>query len=460
VIGQVAARAAATALAWHQGHVAASVATAVEALPLLDQPVPMWQLALLVFASFAAIDCGAKPEAERFLARLAQLADSGTPLEVSAYHVVRACHAMAEGELKQALVAMELSLDRDRAVGFAYGQVVDLQIVAYLQFELGDEANAREALREAQAIEEAHRQPVLRYWRLLIEADRALQAGQPERGLSLLREAFPIGRELQLYNVHCPCPPRLAELCRMAILHDIEREYARTLVRRKELFQQIAPLDLQHWPWPIAIRTFGGLEVKLDDQQLVLGRVRMPLLLLQLLLTDAGSRSGLPISRVLAKLWPDSDGDNATHAFDMTVLRLRNQLGEHGRRALRVERGHVLLDSSLCWVDTAALSSIFTEIATLDPEGLPCPLQLARCTALADGLEDLYRGPFVEDDDASPLADYSQRTRAKVANAVQTLSGRLTQLGDARRAETLRVRLFERDFRLKSWFPSAVRSSL
>ncbi len=459
VIGQVAARAAATALAWHQGHVAASVATAVEALPLLEQPVPMWQLALLVFASFAAIDCGAKPEGERFLARLAQLADSGTPLEVSAYHVVRSAQAMARGDLKQALVAVELSLDRDRAVGFAYGQVVDLQMAAYLQFELGDEASAREMLGEAQRIEEAHRQPMLRYWRLIIEADRALQTGEPERCLTLLREAFPIGRERQVYNVHCPSPPRLAELCRLALAHDIEREYTRTLVRRKELFNQLAPLDLEHWPWPIHIRTFGGLEVRLDDQPLTLGRVRMPLLLLQLLLSEAGSRSGLPISRVLAKLWPDSDGDNATHTFDMTVLRLRNQLGEHGRRALRVERGHISLDASVCWVDTAALTALFADIATLDPETAPCPLQLARCTALADRLEDLYRGPFVEDEDGSPLTDYSQRTRARVGSALQALSGRLTQLGDPGRAEGLLTRLIERDSRLKRLVPQATRAA-
>jgi DNA-binding SARP family transcriptional activator len=446
-IGQVIARAAAAALAWHQGHVGASVEAALEGLSLLDRArVPMWQLALLVFGSFAAIDRGAADEGQRFLNRLAELADSGTPLDVSAYHVVRCCHAMARGDLKQALVSVELSLDRDRAVGFAYGQVVDLQICAYLHFELGNEASAREALREARSIEDAHRQPVLRYWRLVIEADRAAQTGAPELALRLLQEAFSVGRELQIFNVHCPVPARLAELCRLAISHGVEVEYARTLVRRRELFLQVVPLELQTWPWPIQIRTFGGLDVRLNDQQLLLGRVRMPLLLLRLLLTEAGNRAGQPISRVLCSLWPESDGDNATHAFDMTVLRLRNQLGEYGRRALRVERGHVMLDASLCWTDTAALSSLISDVSSLEPETGQAATQVARCSIWAERLVDLYRGPFANDEgDVAPLRDYAERVRAKVAKAAQILAVRLTQLGESRRAEALCSSLLEAD---------------
>ena len=447
VIGQVIARAAAAALAWHQGNPAASVEAALAGLSLLDQTrVPMWQLALLVFGSFAAIDRGAVSEGQRFMKRLGEFAESGTPLEVSAYHVVRSCHAMARGDLKQALVSVELSLDRDRAVGFAYGQVVDLQIGAYLHFELGNEAAAREALREARSIEEAHRQPVLRYWRILIEADRAAQTGAPELAVALLREAFSVGRELQLYNAHCPAPARLAELCRLAISHDVERDYARTLIRRKDLFLHAAPVDLETWPWPLQIRTFGGLEVRVDDQPLPLGRVRTPLLLLRLLLTEAGNRLGHPIARVLAHLWPDADGDNATHAFDMTVLRLRNQLGEHGRRALRVERGHVMLDTRLCWTDASALSSLIAEVGSLEPEAARVGLQPARCAVLSERLVDLYRGPFAEEENAvAPLRDYAERVRGKVAGAAHTLSGRLAQLGDAAGREALHVRLVEAD---------------
>lgn len=442
LIGQVAARAAATTLAWHEGRSAAAVAAADEGLALLGQErVPMWQLALLLYGSLAALDCDAGKAGERFLARLTELAGSSTPLEVAGYHHVRACRALARGEHKRALSCIELGIDLDRAVGFGQGLGVDLQVAAHLHFELGDEASGREALRESRRIEETHRHPGLRYWRLLIEADRALRTGERDQASTLLRDAFTAGREQQIFNMFCPGPGRVAELCRFALTHDIEPEYASALVRRKELFQYAAPVELLTWPWPIRIRTFGGLEVMLDDKALALGRVRTPLLLLRLLLTTAGNRAGMPVARVLASLWPDSDGDNAEHAFDMTVLRLRTQLGEHGRKALRVERGHVLLDSTLCWTDTMALSALLAEIDASRPEPT-----LERCAGLAGRLEQLYRGPFADEDEiASPLVSYAERARGKVSSALGTLSAHFSRLGHPQQGAALGLRLREAD---------------
>jgi DNA-binding SARP family transcriptional activator len=343
-------------------------------------------------------------------------------------------------------------------MGFAYGQTVDLQIAAYLHFELGDEASGREALREARQVEEAHRQPVLRYFRLVIEADRALKSGDLKLALMLLREAFGLGWQHELYNVYCPPPPRLAALCQFAFEHDVERDYARVLVRRKELFRYAAPLDLPFWPWPIQIRTLGGLEVLLEDQPLALGRARMPLLLLRLLVADATSRAGLPVARVLATLWPESDGDNATHAFEMTTLRLRNQLGDYGRRALRLERGCIFLDATLCWTDTAALLALVGEISALEPEVPASPAQLARSAALADRLLALYRGPFTaEEDEVLPLAAHGERLRVKVGGAAHALGTRLIQLGDGGRAEALYLTLLEADALLDALLAPAVR---
>jgi LuxR family transcriptional regulator, maltose regulon positive regulatory protein len=447
LIGQVAARAAATALAWRQGQLAAGVAAAREGLELLgSQQVPMWQSALLVFGSLAAIDAGANVEAERFMARFGELANTCTGLEVSGYHFVRACHALSRGELRQALLLTELSVDRDRAVGFSYGQSVELQVAAYLHFELGDEASGREALREAHAMEEAHRHPVLRHWRLLIEADRALKAGDSQRALPLLRSSFSIGRELELYNAYCPPPARMAEICRIALAHDVEPEYARTLVRRKDLFRHATPIELSAWPWPIRIRTLGSLDVLLEDQPLALGRARMPLQLLRLLVAETGGRGCISVPRVVAALWPEADGDNAMHSFEMTLLRLRNQLGEQGRRALRVERGHVLLDAGLCWTDTAALGAVLADIASLQPETADSRAQLGHSLMLAERLERLYLGPFAEEDDAvSALVAYGRKLRARVAGTARALGAYLAQLGEAARAEALYVRLLEVD---------------
>lgn len=199
----------------------------------------------------------------------------------------------------------------------------------------------------------------------------------------------------------------------------------------------------------------------LDDEPLALGRARMPLLLLRFLAADGGSRTGIPVGRVLAALWPESDGDNATHAFEMTLLRLRNQLGEHGRRALRVERAHVLLDSALCWTDTAALTALLGEIGDLEPETAGGPMHLQHCAALADRLLVLYRGPFAgEDDDAATLGAFSGRLRAKVAGAARSLGAALCRVDSSARAEALYLGLLEADTLLDSLLAPAVKCLL
>jgi len=164
---------------------------------------------------------------------------------------------------------------------------------------------------------------------------------------------------------------------------------------------------------------------------------------------------------VLASLWPDADGDNATHAFDMTLLRLRNQLGEYGRRALRVERSRLVLDSTLCWTDTAALAALLSEITSIEPEvALDCR-QRERCAALAERLLDLYRGPFEEEGEAaSALSDYAERIRAKVGGAARVLGARLAQAGDLARAESLYVRALEADPLLDTLLAPAISSLL
>jgi DNA-binding SARP family transcriptional activator len=447
LIGRISALAAGAKAAWNQGELGACIDAAHQGLALLGQDrVPMWQLALFVFGCIAAAQRGAKADADCFLAKLAEMAASGAPLEVSGYHVARAHCAAAVGEFKRARTWIELSVDLDRSVGFAYGLGVDSQAAAYFHFKVGDEAGGREALRGARGIEDAHRNVLLRYFRLWLEADLALKAGQPEQAAALLREVSVIGREKQLFNMYVPEPARVAEICRFALAHDIEPEYVRTLVRRKELFKHLAPVELTSWPWPIQIRTFGGLEVRVDDEPLALGRARLPLQLLQLLTTDTGNRTGLPVSRVLDSLWPDADADNATHNFDMTVLRLRNQLGEQGRNGLRVERGRALLDPALCWTDTAALSALLGEIGALEPEAPGGVGQVERYSALCARLEALYRGPFADRDDGTPaLCEYGERVRARVAVALRSLSSRLTARGARNRAETLRERLLDAD---------------
>jgi ATP/maltotriose-dependent transcriptional regulator MalT/DNA-binding SARP family transcriptional activator len=459
LLARVAARAATTALAWHQGDAAASLAAARDGLALMgDRRIPMWPSALLVFGSCAALDLGDLPEVQRFLERLAEIAESGTPLDVSAYHVVRAYEALARRDLSTAMVAIELSLDRDRAVGFAYAHGKDLQVLAYIAFELGDADRGREVLEAARRIEEEYPNPVLPYWRLLIEAEVALGLGDRGRTRELLGEAFAVGRERQVYSSYWHGTPavRLASLCAVALEEGIEPEYTRTLVRRRLRGVPPPRLDVPGWPWPIRVHTLRRVEIVVDDAPVALGRARTPPLMLKAIVAlSVGGRS-VAVPKILATLWPDAEGDAAMQVFEVTLLRLRRQLGPEGHRALRLDGGHLSLDRGICWTDVDALDALLKEITARERASPSADATELR--SYAERLLAHHGGPFAGSRDLPPaLIACDDRLRSRVTTALSALCRELERLGDAASAEAVYLKALEGDPGMEALLAPAVR---
>jgi DNA-binding SARP family transcriptional activator len=441
-LASVAARAATTALAWHRGDAESALRAALDGLALMgNRRVPMWQSALLVFGAQAAIDLGNWPQASRLLDRLAQNAEESTPLEVSAYHATRAHEALVRGDLKTALVAAELSLDRANALGFPYGQGRTLHVIAYVSFELGDAVRAREALETARAIEGKHKDAILCHWRLLIEADRALRDGNATHTAMLLREAFAIGREREVYCAPCISSARLAALCRFALHEQIESEYCRSLVRQRQLQVTPAPLELSEWPWPIRIHTISRIEVLLDERPVNLGRARMvPMFLKTIVALGVGGRP-VESNRIISVLWPEAEGDAGMRVLDVTLLRLRKQLGAHGRRAIRMEGGRICLDGSICWTDVDALNHLLTEVSGC---GGKAPADSYSVQSVGERLLALCPGPFVGAADRPPaLLAIDDHLRSRASSALCQICSWLEQLGSASTAESLYIRGLE-----------------
>ena len=201
----------------------------------------MWSSAVLLFGAWCAFERNDLALGKHFRELLGDVAESGTPFEVSAYHAVRFREAMTRGDFAAALSAVQLSLDTCLVVGFPYGEASSLLNMAYLAFELGQLDRAYEALARLKRMEDEQGDPVLTFWRLLIEADRSLFNGNRLDATELLRRAFQIGRERQVYGMHSPTKERLADLCKVALTEEIEVDYAGTLVRRRRLIANPPP---------------------------------------------------------------------------------------------------------------------------------------------------------------------------------------------------------------------------
>jgi DNA-binding SARP family transcriptional activator len=212
-------------------------------------------------------------------------------------------------------------------------------------------------------------------------------------------------------------------LLALALAHDIEPDYVRTLIRRRKLSPPGA--DIKGWPWPLALRAFGDFAIARDGTPLVSkGKAqRKPLDLLKALVAHGGR--GVDASMLTALVWPDAEGDDAKTSFDSNLYRLRKLLGVDG--ALQLAEGKLSLNPEVVWLDTWAFE---TALDAGDVEA-----------ALA-----LYRGHFLAlDAPVSWALPARDRLEAKLVRAVLAAGDGLERARDWASARALYLRALEVD---------------
>jgi DNA-binding SARP family transcriptional activator len=222
----------------------------------------------------------------------------------------------------------------------------------------------------------------------------------------------------------------LGRLYARALQAGMELEYTRALVRAHRRILPTPPAYLDDWPWPIRITTLGGFSLSRDGQPLAFtGKVpHKPLQLLRALIALGGR--DVREQRLSEILWPDAEGDAAHSALKTTLSRLRQLIGEE---AIVLQEGRVGLAPHFCWVDTWALEGLLAQAANLGPAR-------ADSERLSAKALELYRGPFLGDDDAPWALPLRERLRAKLLHHLFERARHLEQ----REQHAAAVSLFQR----------------
>jgi DNA-binding SARP family transcriptional activator len=121
------------------------------------------------------------------------------------------------------------------------------------------------------------------------------------------------------------------------------------------------------------------------------------------------------VNKLTQLLWPDADGDLARRTIETTLHRLRRLIGEE---CILRQENQLSLNPRCCWFDVRA----FEQLA--EPENCSLPVVVR-----AERLLDLYRGPFLGDDDTPSASILRERLRAKFIRAI-------AQIGEKLEAET------------------------
>ncbi len=405
-----------------------------------DSGVRIFDFMLLSHGAYAALTSGNLATAASYLDKVAPyLTNDSCPFKASFYSYLRSMEAFIRSDL-------QLSLDFGRRaeqlageIGAPFSQALAHLGLVQVLVARREYEDAESHLTEARQMGRDMRSALVEYMCLLEETHLALDRGDQASGIDSLRKALSLGRE-QGYVNH----PRwhsgvMGCLCMKALEEGIEVEYVRNLIRRRDLFPESPPLNIDNWPWVLKVRALGRFQIMKDGEVLTFqGKAqKKPLDMLKALISLGGK--DVTEDSLIDSLWPEADGDAAHSAFSTNLQRLRQLLGND--KAIRLREGRVSLDPRYCYLDIWAFERFLSDADSAYKAGR---IQEARC--LAEKGLSLYEGEFLAGDTTSLWAiSMRERLRSKHMRSIGRLGECWEEGGDWERAAECYQRALEVD---------------
>ena len=374
----------------------------------------------LAILALVALYLGDAAETERLLGELAARAEPGNIYHQRFMHQMLAWHELQRARLAAAREHAEaLSAAIERSDMPARFRSTWLLMAIFVRFAAGDQEAACAELAALSEHAEAGSRDTLRANLLSLQAWRQVHAGHTAEAERLLAEAFALCAPRRYYQLLAPLRAMLAELAAFAVDRGVAPEFARELIRRRQLAPP--PSATERWPWAMRIRALGRFAVEVDDQPLAFsGKVpKKPLALLKALIAFGGR--SVPQHRLIDALWFDEQADTAGDAFNVALHRLRKLL-PGGSAAIQLHDGALSLNPASCWVDTWAFERLVAATAQ--------PLDPASGSASQGRAIELYAGHFLADEPDPPWSlSTRKRLHGKFVHAVARCAATLTAEG-------------------------------
>jgi DNA-binding SARP family transcriptional activator len=299
--------------------------------------------------------------------------------------------------------------------------------------ELGEHAAAAEWLRRARAKFDAIGNHAFEFSASLVEAYLAMAANDEAGCAAALRTALSIGRTHGCVNTLNWYARMMSRLCAFALEHDIEVEYVRMLIQRRQL---IPERPIERWPWPVKLYTLGRFEMRIDGEPVHFeGKAQRKPMELAKVLIALGGRD-IPVGKVIDILWPEPSEGDGQKAFDITVHRLRKLLGSDD--AVHVADHRATLNSNRVWVDAWSLERTLGPLVAATGTAQP---DIASLEAAAPQVMSLYRGHFLADE---AVESWQIPVRNRLAGRFERFALRLGEHWESQKQWRRALDLYER----------------
>ncbi len=359
-----------------------------------------------------------------FLRRLELILDGPPGINHARYHSAHAFYHILTGKIENAITEIERGCKSAERTGFIPVEALLNIDAAFIFIEAGRPMEAKKYIEACRALPISSSR-IVTYNRLIAEAALLLYEGAP--GVSeVLREAFSMAkREGYMAPYSWWQPSLMARLCEVALKEQIEVEYAKKLIKTYHLVPISGRLeDFYEWPWPCHIRTFGGIELTVNDVRIFPQRQKKPVELLNCLISLGGDE--VRQETIEDELWPDAEGDMARISFKTNLSRLRKLVGE---KTIEVKEGKVSLNPRYVWLDLWALESLADNVSKLFGERRQS-ISAQELEKLANLAFTIYRGNFLATEDHAWLTPPRKKLQTRFVKMLERLTIMMAEAGE------------------------------
>lgn len=319
-----------------------------------------WDGQLIGQAVYGLISVQEFEQAEQWLQRFEENKDPERALDNMQYHYLRAWLGLhvdaSDAACIHARRAVELAQQTEILFAEAAGRIILSEILSRKKSYIEAGWHFVKALRIGKKMQSKH----ITFAALIASSWVAIDFHLKKTGIRRLRQAFKLGAANGYFNV--PGWPHIimAELCHIALHEGIEKEYTCQLIRTHRMQPPHLNDVPSDWPWHVELSCFGGLRVRIQGRDIVLGnRQQRVLELLKLLLVHP---AGIANQKICDLLWSDAEADAALRSLHTTQLRLRKLL-EH-QDALVVNQGSTRLNPAIVMNEMVLVKNKLKEINT------------------------------------------------------------------------------------------------
>lgn len=422
-----------------QGRHEEAVGMAIDSLGFLKEhnlvifkPVILYELA----RTYQNI--GSFSESSALVNELALLRPALGPVGAFWYSGIKAVDDFMRGDASSAARLMDAATDYVGREGLTWAHAVIYFVRAQALSQIGQHEPAARDIARLTEMARCMNNRLLRHHCLLAEAELALNRGEEAAALAALRQGLALAPSVPLCHAYPWRPAVLARLMAMALAHGIEPEGAAKIIRERGLTPPAGETVPALWPRRYHVKMFGQFSLTRDGA-CIPGTRSTKLALLQSVIWHGGRNVSVDV--IADDLWPEKDGDRAENTLQVTILRLRELIGD--KSAIRVANRAVSLDPSLWRCDVDEFRAIIDAIHGV-ARRLRGEADTRQVLRLQHRLLELYREDLLVDaGDALWVRSARRKTKEVFIRALDNLCSIWERAGEPEKADVCRRRARE-----------------